>query len=79
MKKKHHVLFCAGLSACLVYEFVRTTSVMHALSAVAVDGLELAILFYGLVWTTGQIYDECCSKKQPASVTVRRELNAGSG
>jgi hypothetical protein len=69
MKKKHHAIFCVGLSLCVGYELLQNANALSALGAAAFDGLELAILFYGLVWTSRQIFGECASKSrlmQPA-------------
>ncbi len=77
MKRKHHAIFCVGLSMCVGYELLQNVSALNALGAAAFDGLELAILFYGLVWTSRQIFGECASKArlaQPArqESTVQR-------
>lgn len=53
------VVFSVGVTACTAYEVFHATNAARALEASAMDAAYLAILFYGMIWVSRQIYGEC--------------------
>ena len=78
MKRKHHVVFAVLCCLSVIYELMQSASIARALGAAFLDGIELAILFYGFVWTSRQIFGEG-SKKAYRSVQATQTERSVQG